>query len=328
MAVLLIALAGGLAAAWLSVETSVENRRDELTDSLRRGAHALAKETIDSAAIGALIVMGLNESVFKEAVRGERPPDAPEVLTGLSVARERFGAEAAYLVKDDGEVIAHQGGGLPSATGLNVTYRPYLAQALNGVQSVYAAIGAANPVSQLIFSAPLYEGPSTAGQIIGALVMSQPLKSIEYTVFAPGQERLLLSPDGVVFLSSRPGWRFDVAPPLGPEKLARIRAGRQLGSRLDTAAPRTLPFDPRQNEVRLEGRRMLIARQRIDWNDPGGPWQLVALKDAAPPVPMSEPLGFGAAAFLAIAMFGFMLHGVVASQRENPGALSDPGRRA
>lgn len=318
LAVLLIALAGGIGAAWLCIHNGVENRRAELAESLARSATALRQNTLDSAALGALILTGLNEPTFKQAVRGERSPDAPEVLERLAVARVRFGAEAAILIGADGVVVAHQGGGPASATGLNLAYRPYLARALNGVESVYAAAGAANASAvNLIFAAPLYEGTSAAGRVIGALLLTMPLSSIEPTVFEPGQQRLLLSPQGIVLLSSQPGWRFAVAPPLTPEKLARISGERQFGSHFDQSAPTTLPFDPRQIDVRLDGQQVLVAHELVQWNDPGGAWQLVGLKSAANAVPLTEPIGFGAAAFLALAMFGLMLLGLFGNRRRN-----------
>ena len=319
LVVLLVAVAGGAFAAWLTINHSLEIERQELAEGLHRAARTLTRETVASAAIGAAIVMGLNEPAFKEAVRGLRERDAPDVLSRLAVARERFGADGALLIAADGLVVAHEGASVESAraTGINLAYRPYLAQALGGVESVYGVVGAASGRRTLIFAAPVYEGASTTGRVIGALILSMPIGTIERTLFAAGQDWLLLSPQGVVFMSNRPDWRFAVAPSVDTALLEKIRAGRQFGPGLSHAAPIRLPFDPASSSVQLGGARQLMAREPVHWNDPGGPWQLVALSDATRPAPLSEPLGFGAAALVTIGMFGLLLRSLLRNRTHN-----------
>ena len=82
------------------------------------------------------------------------------------MARERFLVNGAYVIARDGTVVAHETAG-PRSTGVNLAYRPYFQQAIQGGISVYAAIGGNTHVRGLYYAAPLYDSDSPSGAIIG-----------------------------------------------------------------------------------------------------------------------------------------------------------------
>ena len=63
-----------------------------------------------------------------------------EALARLGVARGRFLVNGVYVMARDGTVVAHETPGLRS-TGINLAFRPYFQQAIEGVHSVHAAVG-------------------------------------------------------------------------------------------------------------------------------------------------------------------------------------------
>ncbi len=138
--VVVLALVGAVlvvqgAQHWRAGERSAERSR-----LLQQTADTLQAQTTGGSMLGAVSLMGLSEPLLKDMALGRLPPDHPEALSRLAVARGRFLVQGVYVMSADGTVVAHETPGGWS-TGLNLAFRPYFQQAIQGATSVYAAIG-------------------------------------------------------------------------------------------------------------------------------------------------------------------------------------------
>ena len=307
---LLLVLLLSLAGAALVVH-AVHGQRLTERQTLRQAklAHTvsfLTEQTTRSTVLGAVAMMGLTESLYKEVVQGRLPPDAPSVLTALSAARERFGLDGVYVIAADGTIVAHETPGAHS-TGASVAFRPYFQQALRGRLNVYAAVGSSTQERGLYAAAPVYEGSTAGSAVVGVVVFKQSLAAIDALLARSGMPMLLLSPQGVAFASTRPEWLFALVPPLTQSRIDAIAGLRQFGRHFDNGVASALPFSPASGEVVVDGVQHAIERQELDWGDPGGAWALVALDDVSQLMPLEDRLRVGALAFALQVLVGILL---------------------
>lgn len=319
-----VVLLAAVLAAWLTVEVVAHwlamERAQERQAKLHQTADALVYQIMGSGMLGAVSLLGLSEPVLKDMARGTVPPDHPAALARLTVARERFLVNGAYVIARDGTVVAHETAG-PRSTGVNLAYRPYFQQAMQGDISVYAAIGGNTHERGLYYAAPLYESDSPSGAIIGVVMFKVGMESVDGLLSRVGLPVLLLSPQGVVFSSARPEWLFAVAPPLTQARIDSIRATRQFGSHFDNGLASELPFSLDASHVVLNGVPHVISRRAVDWRDPGGQWQLLMLDDVSGLMPWSQRLQVGLAAFMLFCMLGWLLLDLLRSRAQVTRAL-------
>ncbi len=313
-----------LVGAWLVVQAVVywrsQDRAIERTRIVQQAADTLITQTTGGGMLGAVSLMGLSEPLLKEMARGYIPPDDPGALARLAVARGRFLINGVYVMSADGTVVAHETAG-ERATGTNLAFRPYFQQALKGAISVYAAIGVNSQERGLFYAAPLYETDSPASSIIGVVMFNVGFEVVDALVASTGVPSLLLSPQGVAFSSTRPEWQFAVAPPLTQARIDAIRASRQFGRHFENGVASALPFAPDAGEVLLNGVTYAVAHRGIEWNDPGGQWQLVVLDDVSGLVPPALRWQVGAAAFVLLALLGLLLLDLLRSRSRMAAAL-------
>ncbi|MCQ9372596.1 hypothetical protein NQ024_15330, partial [Corynebacterium sp. 35RC1] len=124
----------------------------------------LMSQTAGSPLLGAVALLGLSEPALKEVALGTLPPNAPQALTRLAVARGRFLVSGIYVLAADGRVVAHETPG-NAAVGLDLSSRPYFHQAMRGAVNVYPALGSNTQERGLYYAAPLYEGDTPASAI-------------------------------------------------------------------------------------------------------------------------------------------------------------------
>ena len=319
-----VVLVAATLAAWLTVEVVAHwlamERAQERHAKLQQTADALAYQAMGAGMLGAVSLLGLSEPVLKDMARVKVPPDHPAALARLTVARERFLVNGAYVIARDGTVVAHETAG-PRSTGVNLAYRPYFQQAMQGDISVYAAIGGNTHERGLYYAAPLYESDSPSGAIIGVVMFKVGMESVDGLLSRVGLPVLLLSPQGVVFSSARPEWLFAVAPPLTQARIDSIRATRQFGSHFDNGLASELPFSLDASHVVLNGVPHAISRRAVDWRDPGGQWQLLMLDDVSGLMPWSQRLQVGLAAFMLFCMLGWLLLDLLRSRAQVTRAL-------
>ena len=317
-----LALAGiallSAAGAWLCVQLLANGRINEQRRSLGNAVDftvdALQDEARGSSALGAAMLMGLNEWPFKSAVLGQVPHDAPVVVAKLAAAQALFEADGAYVISARGVVVAHATKDV-SSTGANVAFRPYFRNAMAGAANVYAAVGTVSNERGLYYAAPLRYDTRQTSEIIGVIVLKMPTTRVDQLLHFAGNDTLLLSPQGVVFSSTRPPWLLHMTPPGDAARIADIRKLKQFGGRFDQQTPPLLPFDPAAKEVEWQDKHHLVFSKQVDWGDPAGPWQLVALHNSGVLVSGSERWGTGLLAFAVLATLGLLLLQVLVGRR-------------
>ncbi|MBP6118860.1 MAG: response regulator [Giesbergeria sp.] len=307
---LLLALLVSVAAAFAVVDVVWQMRAAEhqtqRQELLERTSAALAGQTTRSVPLGAVALMGLSEPLFKAVASGAEAPDAPAVLAALAVVRKRFGLGGAYVINADGIVVAHETLG-PSSTGLDVAFRPYFQQALQGQASVYAGVGSQTDERGFYVAAPLYAGDTVQTPILGVVMLKMPFDAIDAVLAGTGLPSLLLSPQGVVMAATRPEWLYALAPPLTQKRMDDIARVRQFGSHFDKGWVSELPFAQNATQLLLNGAEHAIERHPVEWGDPNGPWSLVVLEDLAQIFPLFDRLRYGGVAFVLSFLLGLML---------------------
>ena len=257
------------------------------TEVTRRGFEVMA-QTMDGNVMGAVAALGLVDQPIKRVARGEIPLDTPVVMESLQAIGQSYEANGVYVVNPDGIIKSSWDTvGVP-LTGVDVKFRPYFQIAMQGKQNIYAAIGTTTGLRSLYFAAPLYDEVSANAPIIGAVVARLGLERVDSVLRAWSGPALLLSPQELVFASTRQEWIECLAGPCTPERLKAIRTLKQFGKVFDSGTPRTLPFDLTSDIVSIENHRYAVARTPLQWNDPNGPWTLVLLGDLDKLMPASR----------------------------------------
>ncbi|MBN9368596.1 MAG: PAS domain S-box protein [Comamonadaceae bacterium] len=313
LVVVLLSLLG----AWLAVQTMESlhqmQRTEERTRTLQQTAQALLGKTTGGPLLDAVAQLGLHEPLLKGLALGELPPDAPDALARMALARERFGGSDVYVLDKAGTVIAHDTAG-ESMAGFNLYLQPYLQQALRGVANVCAALAPKTHARGLYYAAPLYAGDTATGAVVGAVVFQASFQPLDALLLRSGMTMLLLSPQGVAFASTRPEWQYAMLPPLAQERIDEVRALRQFGTHFDNGMASALPFAAGAERAQINGKAYAIARQPVEWFDPAGPWQLVALDDVTGLVPAALRWKVGGGAFVVLFLLGGMLLDILRSR--------------
>ena len=112
-----------------------------------------------------------------------------------------------------------------SFVGRNFSYRPYFIDALNSGTGRFYGLGSTSRLPGYFYAARIGEN----GHPLGVVATKISLDAIE-TLWKRGDETVLVADaNGVVFLSSVPGWKYRTLHPLSAAARARIDAKRQYG---------------------------------------------------------------------------------------------------
>ncbi len=138
----------------------------------------------------------------------------------LEEANRVSGAADTYLMDAEGLTLASsnwQSG--TSFVGINFSYRPYFKGALHSGKGQYFALGTTSARRGFYFAAPV----KTDGKVLGVIAVKVDIPSIEAS-WVPGfGEILVTDEDGVIFMATRPEWRYKSLYPLTTDALSRIR---------------------------------------------------------------------------------------------------------
>lgn len=318
----LLVLAVSAALTWLAASGMRADREDErllhLANEAERRGIELTSQTLAGSLMGALSLLGLIEPEFKREGRdGGKAgfvPNTTRVFGGLESVARAYGVDGVFVVAGNGFVASSWDSSGKPSSGLDVRFRPYYQTAMRGKENVYAAVSIARGDRALYFAAPIYPDNRKEGTPIGVIVGRSGVARIDELLREPADIALLLSPQGVVFASSRKEWVGRLAGEATPERLRAIRELKQFGSMFERDRPGMLPVAIRDGLHVLDGRRHAVASARVDWNDPSGDWKLVLVEDLSRSIPADDrwPAVVGSA--LALLLCGGLLLGLLRSQ--------------
>jgi PAS domain S-box-containing protein len=181
--------------------------------------------------------------------------------------------DVCYLMDRTGETIASSNRQAPdSFVGQNFAFRPYFQQAIRGIPSTYLALGTASGKRGAYFSHPVFAGDPTIP--VAVVVIKASIELIEKELSPPEDETVLvIDPHGVIFISNRPEWLYQLFRPESSDINKQLKDSLQFG-----AGPWKwigLSADGPRHVIDRNGKRFQIHRKALE-NYPG--WQTVHLR--------------------------------------------------
>jgi len=179
-------------------------------------------------AIGALAGSPDISNIFSQASLNST--DMSVVNEHLDRYRSGIGADVCYLMDSSGLTLASSNRDtVKSFVGKNYAFRPYFKEAMNGNIGVYLARDVTSGERGIYVSYPVFGSGKKAGDLpAGVAVAKGSLDSLgEY--FKTYKFIFLVSPEGVIFVSSRPDWVFRSVKDLTPGQKEALRISKQFG---------------------------------------------------------------------------------------------------
>lgn len=184
----------------------------------------------------------------------------------LEEVNDIIGASDTYLMNREGLTVAASNWSMErSFIGGNFSFRPYFIDAVAGGAGSYFALGTTSQQRGYFFSYPVYN----RDEVAGVIVVKIDLNDVEDHWNDPLQDILVTDNDGVIFISTRPDWKFRTLTPLSPQDQRRVRDSLRYGDNLliplDVGARRpltdnteqvTLHKDPSQSSLSGDSRQV------------------------------------------------------------------------
>ena len=121
------------------------------------------------------------------------------------------GAADTYLMNREGLTLAASNWQSERPfVGSNFNFRPYFQEALLGRLGRYFALGTTSMQRGYYFAYPIRH----AAEVIGVIVLKMDLAGIEKRWSGKDEQFLVTDTDGVVFITTRPGWLYRTVEPL------------------------------------------------------------------------------------------------------------------
>lgn len=133
-------------------------------------------------------------------------------------------ASAVYILDLDGVTLAASNSEDPiSFVGVDLSYRPYFREAAKGKRGRFYAIGTTSGVPGYFRAIPII----SEGVPIGVMALKIQLDRLEAAWRSPNEIVAIADGNGVVFLTSAPGWKYKTLSRLDPDVLEGIERSRQ-----------------------------------------------------------------------------------------------------
>lgn len=179
-----------------------------------------------------------------------------------------------YVLNDVGDTVASSNWRTEqNLIGENFASRPYFQDARQGKSGNYYSVGFITRKPGLYISYPVLE----TGKLLGVVVVKVDLEGLENAWQESGETIIVSDAYGVVFLSSRPGWKYSSLRPLPPDTAKRLRETQYLERPLATLAVQRQATEG-GNVLRLDDISFL--EQSLQLLDYG--WRIHYLTDLAP----------------------------------------------
>jgi diguanylate cyclase (GGDEF)-like protein/PAS domain S-box-containing protein len=183
-------------------------------------------------------------------------------------------AAVTYLMNTDGMTVASSNRNDPdSFLGKSYRFRPYFQAAAKRQPGHYFALGITSGKRGFYASHPVQD---RSGKVAGVVTMKMDLDNVELS-FRQYPFCFLISPEGVIFLSSSPTMVLKSLWPLDKTVREKLIASQQFGKTLSDAA--FLKKEIQEDEyITLEGKEFFVSRRVIDSEG----WSIVLLTSTDP----------------------------------------------
>ena len=211
--------------------------------------------------------------VFAEALLDPGRTFVESANATLDHFRETLEVDVCYLMDGSGTTVASSNRyDADSFVGQNFSFRPYFKKAIHGWPTAYLALGITSEKRGVYNSHPVYDHRSS--DPVGVLVIKSSVDVIENRLGLTSDDIVLVTdPRGVIFISNRGNWLFQLAWKVPQNEIKKIAADRQFGS-----GPWEwigLELNRENRDVMLAGERYLINQVEFD-EFPG--WKVVLLR--------------------------------------------------
>ena len=202
------------------------------------------------------------------ALLSKRDQDIEHANSALDRYKSALNASVSYLMDADGMTVASSNRKDPdSFVGKSYRFRPYFQEAAKGKPGRYYAMGITSGKRGFYASFPVQ---NRLGKVLGVVTMKKDLDEME-TFFSKYPFCFLVSPDGIIFLSSTPAMGLKSLWLLDKAIQEKLIASRQFGNKPFEAVMKKEIADGA--EVTLEGDDYFVSRKVIDSEG----WSIVLL---------------------------------------------------
>ncbi len=238
-------------------------------------------------------------------------PDDPALIAQANLFLKEvtgvLGASDIYVMDAQGLTRAASNHDLPTSfVGGNFAFRPYFSDAVETGAGSFYALGTTSLKRGYYFGAPVRD----AGQVLGVVVVKVDVDAVEATWTGADYHVVVTDPQGVVFLSSNPDWRFGRTRPLDDAGVALLAATRRYADARLFDLPLTLGAGPDGLALWQMAATGPEAGERREYLAvsaamPAAGWTLTVLQDTAPARAQAVTLTVGTVLALAlVAMVG------------------------
>jgi diguanylate cyclase (GGDEF)-like protein/PAS domain S-box-containing protein len=202
------------------------------------------------------------------ALMSKRDQDIEQANIVLDRDNSAFNASVSYLMTAGGMTVASSNRKDPdSFVGKSYRFRPYFQEAAKGNPGRYFGLGITSGKRGFYASCPVQNRLS---KVLGVVTMKKDIDEME-TFFSQYPFCFLISPEGIIFLSSSPAMVLRSLWPLDKTVQDKLIASQQFGNKLSETVFKKEIADGM--EVTLEGKDYLVSRMVIGSDG----WSIVLL---------------------------------------------------
>lgn len=208
-------------------------------------------------------LLAINKQLVK-ALQNPHEHKRIETLNNyLETINKVSGTLDTYLMNKDGLTIAasnwHE---KRPFIGRNFNYRPYFKEAMKGQLGRYFALGTTSSKRGYYFAYPVRKGD----EILGAVAIKISIDAVEKQWTDHNEHFLVTDPDGVVFITTNPQWRYKTLEPLQESTLALIAESRRYPETVftplsETAIDTSTPMQILEVEGKTKWKKNRVLKQ-------------------------------------------------------------------
>jgi diguanylate cyclase (GGDEF)-like protein/PAS domain S-box-containing protein len=262
---LTVAIAGWFATDYLGKNAQQEIIGESQTSALTLSIYLSSTFTHIEGAVKSLA----GSPWIAPALMSRRDQNIEHANSALDRYNSAMNTSISYLMDADGTTVASSNRDDPdSFVGKSYRFRPYFQEAAKGQAGRYFALGITSGKRGFYASYPVQ---NRLGKVLGVVTMKKDLDEIE-TFFSKYPFCFLVSPEGIIFLSSQPVMALKSLWPLDKAAQEKLIASQQFGNKVsETVFLKKEIADG--TEVTLEGNDYLVSRKVLDSNG----WWIVLL---------------------------------------------------